>query len=278
MWTAIESTVLNIEKIVGGMGKAHELEKLVIALVAPQVDRIGWDLKTTDSDGEKRMRACLFRMLSAFGMNAAEAAPLRKEAIRRFEEYKVDSSTKLIVDDTRAAIFKIALAAPEMTDKGVSNYEFLKSKVESPNCSQTDKLNIYSALGFVRDFSLKKATLDWTLTEHIKTQDFFYPIGPVRSSNAEGAELAWTWIQENFPKCQARLAKASPSLLASMIAQACTGNVRRDRAEAIEKAYGGIPSISRIIAQLVEGIRSNAAFLEREQASKTLLDEHIWKL
>jgi aminopeptidase N len=278
VWTAIESSVMNIDKIVCGMGKSNELNALVIALVKPQLERIGWDQKQTDGDGEKRLRSCLFRLMSSFATSAPEGTELRKEAIRRFNEYKVDPLTKLIVDDTRSAIFKLALTAPELTDKGASNYEFLKNKVEHHHCSQTDKLNIYSAMGYVSDVSLKRATLDWTLTDKIKTQDFFYPIGPVRSSNAEGSELAWTWMKANFPKCKERLAKASPSLLASVIAQACGGNVLRERADEIEKTYGGMPSISRIIAQLVEGIRSNAAFLEREQKTGSALDNELWKL
>jgi len=281
VWTGIEATVMNIEKIVDGLGKSKELGSLVMALVRPQLTRIGWDPKPTDKDGEKRLRACLFRLLSAFGLSSTdkEDIAIREEALRRFKEYQADQSTPLIVDDTRTAIFRIALAAPETgSDEGRSGWEFLKNVAEHPACTQTNKLNIYSALGYVRNTQFKKATLDWTLTDKIKTQDFFYPIGAVRSSNKDGAEIAWKWIGDNFPKCRDRLAKASPSLLASVVNQACAGNVLRERAEEIEKTYGVIPSISRIVAQLVESIRSNAAFLEREQASASVNKPGLWEL
>ena len=278
VWTGIEATVNNIEKIVAAMGKSEELAKLVMTMVHPQLAVIGWDLKATDGDGEKRMRACLFRLMSSFAQTGVENADLRKEAIRRFEEYKKDQSTPLIIDDTRTAVFKTVLASPELADEGRSAWEFLRALAESPNCSQTNKLNVYSALGYVRNAGLKKATLDWTLTDKLKTQDFFYPIGAVRSSNSDGQEIAWTWMKDNFPKCRERLAKASPSLLASVINQACGGNVLAARAEEIEKAYRNIPSISRIMAQLCESIRSNAAFLEREKAAGSVNKPDLWDL
>lgn len=278
VWTGIESTVTNIEKIVGGLGKSNELSALVMTLVRPQLARIGWDPKPTDGDGEKRLRACLFRLMSGFGQTGAEDAELRKEAIRRFNEYKNDQTTTLIVDDTRTAIFRIVLAAPESADEGKSAWEFLKNLAEQPTCSQTNKLNVYSALGYVRNAAYKKATLDWTLTDKLKTQDFFYPIGAVRSSNHEGQEIAWNWINSNFSKCRERLAKASPSLLASVVNQACAGNVLKSRADEIQKNYAGIASISRIMAQLCESIKSNASFLEREQAAGTVNKAELWDI
>ena len=276
VWTGIESTVNNIEKIAAGLGKSEQLSALVMALVRPQLAKIGWDPKPSDGSGDKRMRACLFRLMSSFGLSGAADSDLRKEALRRFNEYIKDPSTTLIVDDTRTAIFRLALAAPESGDDGKAAFEFLKLLAENPTCSQTNKLNIYSALGFVKCNKLKKATLEWTLTDKLKTQDFFYPIGAVRSSNSDGQEIAWTWIKENFPKCQERLAKASPSLLASVINQACGGNVLASRADEIEASYGKIPSISRIIAQLCESIRSNASFLEREKIARSSNKHEIW--
>jgi aminopeptidase N len=278
VWTGIEATVNNIEKIVGALGKGEELSRLVMQLVRAQLARIGWDVKPTDGDGEKRLRACLFRLMSSFGQTGKEDTEIRNEAIRRFNEYKKDQSTPLIVDDTRTAIFKIALSAAEQADEGKAAWEFLKNLAEHPACTQTNKLNIYAAIGYVRNSALKKATLDWTLTDKIKTQDFFYPIGAVRSSNSEGQEIAWNWIKDNFPKCRERLAKASPSLLASVVNQACAGNVVTARADEIEKVYGCIPSISRIMAQLCESIRSNAAFLEREKAAGTVNKADLWEL
>ena len=280
VWTGIEATANNIEKIVSGLGKSDELSRLVMQLVRPQLAQIGWDLKPTDGDGEKRLRACLFRLASGFGQigMTKEDVEIRNEAIRRFNEYKKDQSTGLIIDDTRTAIFKLVLSAPEMADEGKSAWEFLKNLAEQPSCTQTNKLNVYAALGYVRNGALKKATLDWTLTDKLKTQDFFYPIGGVRCSNSDGQEVAWTWIQNNFPKCRERLAKASPSLLASVVNQACAGNVSAARADEIEKVHGAIPSISRIMAQLCESIRSNAAFLEREKASGHANKPDVWEL
>jgi aminopeptidase N len=88
VWTGIEATVMNIEKIVDGLGKSKDLGSLVMSLVRPQLSRIGWDVKESDKDGEKRMRACLFRLLSAFGLSSdhPDDSKIRQEAIRRFKD------------------------------------------------------------------------------------------------------------------------------------------------------------------------------------------------
>ena len=265
VWTGIAATVFNIEKVVASLGKSPEFSKLVMALVRPQLIRIGWDSTPTDMDGEKRLRACLFRLLSSFAITDTQDADIRNEALRRFNTFKIDQNTPLIIADTRSAIFKLALAAPESADQGRADWTFLKNLALVPSTPQGLRLDIYSALGYVACNSSKRATLDWILTDDVKIQDFFYPVGGVTASGEVGAELAWSWLSANFELCRKRVAKANPTLLGSVIASAAAGSTSDERATEIEKRYGSIPSLKRKIAQIVESIRSNAQFVRREK-------------
>jgi hypothetical protein len=54
--------------------------------------------------------------------------------------------------------------------------------------------------------------------------------------------------------------------------------VLKSRADEIEKNYGGIASMSRIMAQLCESIKSNASFIDREQAAGTVNKAELWEI
>ena len=60
-----------------------------------------------------------------------------------------------------------------------------------------ERASIYAAAGAPTDLSLKRQTLLWALND-LKLQDFFYPMRSVAASDRAGADLAWTFYQENF--------------------------------------------------------------------------------
>jgi hypothetical protein len=257
VWESIESTLTSIERVVGGLGLSTEFESFVCGLVVPRLAQIGTDTLTTDSESDKRLRSCLYRLVSQFGHSVTEAAGIRKDAIRR-------CMLPDLPDDIRASIFKLGLSAIENEDGGRMLWEHLISIASNPQTDQSVCLDIYAAAGYVGDSECKKSTLEWSLS--VKIQDFMYPIGSVRKSGIVGAGVCWEWLIENFSRCQDRVAKANPSLLASVVVSACGGSVDAERAAEIESRFGHLPSIKRNVAQLVEGIRSNAEYVDRSRS------------
>ena len=98
----------------------------------------------------------------------------------------------------------------------------------------------------------------------------------VRASNDEGAEITWNWINANFERVRQRLAKASPSLLSSVVQSCSSGGITVTRAEEIHKAFGTIPSLSRTVANLVESTKATAAFVVRSKTTKAGSSDGFW--
>jgi len=271
VWEAIETTLNSIDAVVVELGKGDEFDAFVCNLVVPKISHVGWNNRPNDSEVDRRLRACLFRLVSTFGHSSSLAADIRTEAIRRFTEYQSNPKTESLSDDTRTSVFKLALSSVENADGGKLFWNHLISVASDPSTDQTTCLDIYAASGYVRDIECKKSTLDWALSEQVKIQDFMYPIGSVRKSGRVGADLAWDWIGINLSRCQDRVAKANPALLASVVISASGGSVSGIRASEIETRFNNLTSIKRNIAQLVEGIRSNAEFVKRTCRSDILL-------
>ena len=74
---------------------------------------------------------------------------------------------------------------------------------------------MYSNIGYLlctlNPFSL------FNVSETALIKDFFYPMRSVAASDRAGADLAWTFYQENFEVLLQKLAGASPSLMDAVI-------------------------------------------------------------
>ena len=89
---------------------------------------------------------------------------------------------------------------------GKSEYDRIMSTYTNTTDNQERKYAM-NTLGSAADPALKLATLDWAVRSgEVKLQDFFYPIGSV-SCNAQGVELAWQYLQDNFQFIKDKLAK-----------------------------------------------------------------------
>ena len=275
VWSALETTIGSLDRVVGtGLGRRKELSEFVISLTRSQLSKLTWDAKPSDDEAQKRLRSILLRLVGSYC--SSNDTDVLDEARRRFAVYKDDQGTALLSDDTRTAVLRIVLANPVDGKSEEANWSFLKGVAENPSTSQTAKLNIYSALGSVSSTKLKTQTLNWCLTDAIKTQDFFYPMVSVRTSNDEGAELIWQWLGQNFTHVKARLAKASPSLLASVVQACSSGSITKKRAEEIQAAYGSYPTLTRTVANLVEATNASAAFVERSKGTDACKSDQFW--
>lgn len=118
-------------------------------------------------------------------------------------------------------------------------------------------------------------TLDWAVKSgEVKLQDFFYPMGSV-TNNAEGADLAWSYFQNNFDAIKLMLSKASPSLMDAVIVNCTNRFCSESRAREIEEFFAAhsLPQSSRKISQILEVIRANSAFVEEIRSLSDVLGQ-----
>lgn len=240
-------------------------QKLVITLK----DSIGWDKLENDGHLTVLLRSTMAGLLSKFCSTDESVA---REASSRFAKFQEDpSDMQNLPSDMRSAVFKIVLkngGQKEWSD--VKNYFYTAS-------DQAERKFVLGTLGSSNDVKLKKQTLEWSISGDVKLQDFFYPMGSVGHSSRVGAEIAWQFFQDHFQTIRGMIGKGSPSLMDACIVNCAGGFCSDSKADEIESFFKAnpLPSSARKIAQCVEGMRTNAKFLQKIQQSD-LSSDAFW--
>ncbi|KAL9181995.1 hypothetical protein ACHAXT_012338 [Thalassiosira profunda] len=232
-------------------------KKIVIGLYG----KVGWESKPTDGHLGVLLRGMMIGLLSTFCYDDGDVAA---EAARRFGLFQQNhADMAALPSDMRSSVFKIYLKSG-----GVERYEEVKSYFGQAT-DNAERKHVLASLGHSIDPKLKLRTLEWTLSGEIKLQDFFYPMGSVRSSSREGREIAWTFYQNNFQAIKDMIGSANPSLMDAAIVSCAGGFCSNEKAGEIEAFFKSnpVPKSSRKIQQTVENMRANAKFLELLQAS-----------
>ena len=120
--------------------------------------------------------------------------------------------------------------------------------------------------------------MEWTTSGAVKLQDFFYAMGSVGRSNKEGREISWAFYKSNFEKLNDMIGKGSPSLMDACIVSCAGAFCSKEKADEIEGFFkeNPLPKSARKISQLIESMRTNAAFLDMLQKSE-LSNASFWK-
>ena len=177
--------------------------------------------------------------------------------------------------DFKVSVFKIVLRAG-----GAAEYEQALSLFAAAE-SNVEKKHVMHALGATGVQELKQRTLEWALrSEDVKLQDFFYPLLSVSSSSKQGLQASWQFYQDNFDEFKAKLASAHPALMDAAIVYSCGGFATAARADEIDAFFKAhpLPSNQRKLSQMLEGMRTNALFLDRIESAGTITADFFKQL
>lgn len=238
-------------------------KKIVIGLH----DKVGWEAKPTDGHLGVLLRGMMIGLLSTFCYDDSAVAA---EASRRFALFQQNhADMQSLPSDMRSSVFKIILKLG-----GAKEYEEVKAYFGQAT-DNAERKHVLGSLGHTADPKLKNATLEWAISGEIKLQDFFYPMGSVRSSSREGRHIAWIFYKKNFKAIKAMIGTANPSLMDAVIVSCAGGFCSEEKANEIEEFFktNPMPRSSRKIQQTVENMRANAKFLELLQSSDLAKDE-----
>jgi aminopeptidase N len=183
---------------------------------------------------------------------------VKKEAASRFAAFQADpNDVQTLPSDMRTAVFSIVLK-----NGGVKEYEAVKSYFYTAD-NNAEKKHVLSSIGSIPDPKLKLASMEWSTSGDIKLQDFFYVMGSVGRSKRVGREIAWKYYQDNFEKIKKMIGKASSSLMDACIVMCAGAFCTSEKADEIDAFFLAhpLPSSTRKIAQVTEGMRANAKFL-----------------
>lgn len=217
-------------------------------------ERIGWDARVVDGHLDGLSRQCLLTLQGKFSNDEV----VIKEARRRFEDY-LNGNIESLPDEIKVPVFQLILKTG-----GTKEYTDIKS-LHNKATNTVEKLHVLNAIGYAADISKKMEVLEWAISGDIKLQDFFYAFGSVSSSSKAAVELAWDFFKANFTKIKHFIGSANASIMDAMIQYSTRGLCTVSAAEDIEKFFveNKLPMNQRTINQVLEGIRTNASFLEK---------------
>eukprot|EP01065_Artemidia_motanka_P038148 TRINITY_DN47000_c0_g1_i1.p1 TRINITY_DN47000_c0_g1~~TRINITY_DN47000_c0_g1_i1.p1 ORF type:complete len:884 (+),score=298.07 TRINITY_DN47000_c0_g1_i1:58-2709(+) len=222
-------------------------ERLAAKLVGPAAERVGWDERPTDDDNTKSLRASLLDLVGLF--NGSDPK-VQAEARRRYDAFRADAKTRLLPEDIRAAVFRIACK----TD-GVKVFEELK-KMHNESTDSALRIHVYQGVAEGPP-EVKQMVLNWALTDDVRGQDVIYPMAYTARSTSfgGGAQMVFDWTKAEIEAIRTRLS-GNASLIQSVVKVSGAGFSTKEKAEDVRKFWEAqkIAGMTLVLEQTIEGI------------------------
>lgn len=132
--------------------------------------------------------------------------------------------------------------------------------------TNTDERNTaLRCIGRAKDPELIRRTLDFALSNEVKSQDIYLPTSGLRS-HAEGIEALFSWLTEKWPEIYKRLS-GNPPILGSMITICTSSFAKAEQLEKVEKLFEDVDTkfFAQPLAQSKDAIRSKISWLRRDR-------------
>ncbi len=120
------------------------------------------------------------------------------------------------------------------------------------------------ALGATDQPHLIARTLKLALSEEVKDQDVYLPLGSLRA-NAAGTRALWEWLQQNWAALQEKLPPGL-SMFGSVMSLCTSGLTKREHIDEINRFFKdkSTKGFDQNLAQALDTIRTKAAWVERD--------------
>ena len=248
VWSVLDSSLSRLASMLPERNRA-EFAKLVRALATPQYDRLGWEVKDTDTAQDRQVRGVVIDMLGTLGHSPKVADKARE----LFGKYKTDR--KAVASDVAPAVINLVAHSG-----GDAEYNELFKLMEATDNPQEKVRFLYALAGF-RDEKLLERTLKATITATVRTQDA--PALLVRLlGNRRINRKAWEFVKDNWAHMVGNYPETGMISLTSGITALDAAELETDVREffATNTVKGG----DKAIAQNLESLRINVLLRERE--------------
>jgi len=262
VWSELASVLGGLDKVIGqGLEEstAAAFTEFAGKLIAPVFAKeVGWEAGANDSDNKKKLRSTLVGLLSKY---CTKDQAVVAEAKKRCEAFlQAPNDVSALPADIRPAVLSLTVktSGDEIFDR------FMKAHDDVEDGAV--KLHIYQALGESKSAALRGRLLTWCLTDSCRAQDLFYGPMSVATNGKAGADQVFKWVQDDYPRIYERLGTTSMILFNHIARISGAGFVSNEKAAEVEAFWKSKPvysMLTKAIAQTVEGIKSNARFVER---------------
>jgi puromycin-sensitive aminopeptidase len=211
---------------------------------------LGWDPKAGQTDLDKLLRSVVLAKLGDNGDASVVA-----EAKKRFEAFKADPNS--LPADLRSVVLKFV-----MRNGGAAEFDEMVNLYKTAQMPE-DKINALRAIGLSRDSALIQKALDYILDGEVRNQDAYILIAACASTPV-GRKLTWQFVKTNWDVIVQRFS-GGMAMVGAFIKFSVDGFATEEAAADVEEFFKThkADGTERTIAQCIESIKSNAAWLKR---------------
>ncbi|MEY2411541.1 MAG: puromycin-sensitive aminopeptidase [Acidobacteriaceae bacterium] len=184
-------------------------------LLAPAVRDLGWQAKPGESDEQRSLRAQLLMVLGETGKD-----PEALEAAKRMTEQVLADPNSVDSELAQPALHLAAMSGSEEL------YDRVLAKIKTAKTPEQYYLFV-NTLGYFSDPKLLQRTLEYAISEDVRSQDSLGLIAKVMT-NPAGERLAWEFVRSHWSEVEK---KGGPFASADVVAVAgsfCDPGLRDD--------------------------------------------------
>ncbi|MGK2949968.1 MAG: M1 family metallopeptidase [Acidimicrobiales bacterium] len=249
VWRRLLNGVEQIERLREGAGR-EALQQRVRTLVAPALERCGWDDRATDRDRDRELRGLLIATMVVLGADD----DARARATELFERYCVDPAT--VEANVAAAVVKaVAVGA------GPAEVDLFLDRFRSAATPQ-ETLRFLYALSDVRDPEQMDRVLDLAMSPAVRTQNAPFLIAAC-ISNRDNGPKAWKLVHERWDEMNERFPSNSIVRMLSGIRSVSDPALAAD-IEAFTVEHP-VPQAKQTLLQHLERMRVSVELRRREE-------------
>ncbi len=250
VWAEIASGIHRLGNLIAFEKSYPQFEVFNKQLFSEIALSLGWKKKPKEKHTDTLLRTIALYNYGSFG---------DKETINHAKElFNALISGKELDPDLRNVVYN--LAAENGGETEFNQFLDLHQKTNL----QHEKDRLARAMGLFKDKSLLKKTLDFAISEDVRSQDSIYIILALWSTNPIGRKLAWEFVKEHWPLLKERYSGGhSLSILLSGAGHFTNTNDAKDVEVFFKK--NPTPEAARTITQSLEKINSSAAWLSRDK-------------
>lgn len=228
------------------------LKKFQLSLVADKAHSLGWHFYPTDGHIEQQFKSILFGSAGLAGDEKIKAA-----AFDMLHKFKA-GDRNAIHPNLRSSVYAICL-----TYGGETEYDIVLNEYQTAQTSD-ERNTALRAIGRAKAPELIKRTLKLPLSDEVKGQDIYLPLGGLRT-HKDGVVALWQWMTDNWDELEKKLPPGL-SMLGSVVS-ICTSSFTRDEhVKTIEDFFSkrSTKGFDQSLAQSLDSIRAKAKWVHRD--------------
>eukprot|EP00092_Neocalanus_flemingeri_P017029 GFUD01018417.1.p1 GENE.GFUD01018417.1~~GFUD01018417.1.p1 ORF type:complete len:864 (-),score=303.30 GFUD01018417.1:270-2861(-) len=253
VWNNISQVIGNLSIVIADQDFYSDWERLILELFSGIKKSVTWD----PVEGEGHLDT-LLRSLVITRLGKAGDQEIRQEAKRRFDLHA--SGGAQVSPDIRTAVYSVVASMGQEEDYNT----MLRLHEEADLHEEKVRIGRTGLAAFSNKTILAKA-LEFSLSSNVRAQDSVHMIGSV-AGRRQGRDLSWQFFKDNFVLLSERY--QSGFLLSRLVKSCSAGFLCEEKAREVEQFFTEHPlsGSERNVAQAVETIRLNTAWLTRDQA------------